>query len=72
MAIMAPAQWFPTPLTVTLDSLAPAILPKMVSVETAGSVEEPARKVCSKSFDHPLGVLGVPPAVVEFVDSMMM
>jgi hypothetical protein len=43
---------------------------KIVSVLTAGSVEEPAANVCSKIFVQPPGVFGVPAVVVESVDSM--
>src|SRR3990167_4859805 len=66
---IAPAQWSPTPLTVTSVSPAPAIFPKTVSVETFVA---PGLIVFSNSLVHPPGVVGVPAAVAESEDSMMM
>jgi len=51
---------------VTLASPAPARLPNTVKVVTPLA---PSPCVSSKSFDQPAGVLGVPAAVVESVDS---
>src|SRR3990172_2279369 len=72
MTIIAPEQCSPTPSTVTFASPAPAIFPKIVSVLTAGSTDDPAANVCSKSLDQPPGVFGVPAVVLESDDSMMM